>query len=178
MYTMARQILWQANDRQVKIRLLVDCDHSVLDEFLTRGQLRVLTFPQGPVGVWTREQPRQNVKQSDVQFARQLGIREFEETSRLWRRVCICKGGKRERDPGRLTPRKNPKIPRLGNVNEHVTMMLRHGRFQHRKNANQPVFVEVVIRYNVGFNLTNAASAPVAHTNSDRPDEACHSAWP
>jgi hypothetical protein len=41
-----------------------------------------------------------------------------------------------------LTPRKNPEIPGLGNVNEHVTMMLRHGRFQHRKNANQPVFVE------------------------------------
>ena len=111
MHAVARQILRQANHGQVKFRPLVDCDQPVLDEFLTRGQLGVLAFPKRSVVIHTREQPRQNIEQSDVQFARQLSVRQFEETSRQWRRICIYVGRKSERDRAASRLTKIPKSP-------------------------------------------------------------------
>ena len=69
------------------------------------------------------------------------------------RRIGICIGGKGEGNPGRLARGENPEVSGLSDIQEHVAMTLSHRWFQHRKDADKPVFVEVVVRNSVGFNV-------------------------
>ena len=158
MDALTRQIVRQPHDRQVEVRLLLDGDRALLDEFFTGGQLGVLFLPQCPVVINIREQLRQNVEQTNVQFARELGIRQAEETAGQRRRLWIGVGGKNKRDPCRVAPHEYSKVASLSDVDEQVAMTFGHSRLQHRKDPNEPILVEVVVRHNVGFDVERGAT--------------------
>jgi hypothetical protein len=56
-----------------------------INEFLTRRQFGVFALPQAPKIFYASDQPRQNIQELDIQFARQIGIRPVEKLGRQWR---------------------------------------------------------------------------------------------
>src|SRR5262245_54975609 len=89
MHPVARQIFGKANDREVELGPLLDGNRPVLDQLLTRRQLRVLDFPERSVFIDTSEQPGQQLQQPDVQLVRQLWIRTLERVFRQRRGLRI-----------------------------------------------------------------------------------------
>ena len=131
---------------------LLDGDESSIYKHLTRLQPCILRFPLGSVMVQIREELRQELQQPHVQFSCQfrIGTRE----NRFWQRreVRIRIAGESEDDPGCFSPLENAEISGLCDVDEQIAIPLRDRRLGQGEYADQTIFIEVVVRYDVRCN--------------------------